>query len=185
VKDRALLLGYLVAVVAATMVHDPRLLGAAAVLVVLSAGRGAPALMARMLRAAAPFALAVSAGYLVAARGDLPTAGVVLLRLNVRVLLLVGLAFRILPAVNLDRALGFSPTLRFLLVLATSQVLTFRRLFVDFRLALAARTPGRPGLLTALRHGAAAAAWFFRRAEHDAAMMAQALDARGFFLDRD
>ena len=184
-KDRALLLAYLVAVVAATLVHDPLVLGAAAAVVLVSAGRGLPRLLRRMLRAALPFALAVSLGYLVAARGDLPTAGMVLLRLNLRVLLLVGLAFRVLPTLNLQRALGFSATLRFVLVLATSQVLTFGRLFTDFRQALTARTPRRVGLLTALRHGAATAAWFLRRAEHDATAMTQALDARGFFLDRD
>ena len=184
-RDRALLLAYLVTVVAVTLVHDPRLLGAGAAAVLLSAGRGLPHMLRRVLRAALPFALAVSLGYVVAARGDLPTAGTVLLRLNLRVLLLVGLAFRVLPALNLQRALGFSATLRFVLVLATSQVLTFRRLFIDFRQALAARTPRRVGLLTALRHGAATAAWFLRRAEHDATAMTQALDARGFFLDRD
>lgn len=184
-RDRALLLGYLAAVVTATLVHDPRLLGAGAAAVLLSAGRDLPRLLHRVLRAAAPFALAVSLGYLVAARDDLLSAQTVLVRLNLRVLLLVGLAFRVLPALNLQRALGFTATLRFVLVLATSQVLTFRRLFTDFRHALAARTPRRVGLLTALRHGAATAAWFVRRAEHDATQMAQALDARGFFLDRD
>ncbi len=184
-RDKALLLGYLTAVVTATLVHDPRLLGAGAALVLLSAGRRLPHLLGRTARAALPFVAAVSLGYLVAARDDLPAAGTVLLRLDLRVLLLVTLAFRVLPAVNLQRAFGFSPTLRFLMVLATSQVLTFRRLFTDFRLALAARTPRRVGLLTALRHGAATAAWFARRAEHDATQMTQALDARGFFLDRD
>ncbi len=184
-NDRLRLAAYLAAVVSATLVHDPRWLGAAAVVVLASAGRRLPALLAKTARAALPFAVAVSAGYVVAARSDLPTAGVVLLRLNVRVLLLVALAFRVLPTLNLHRALGLSPSLRFLLVLATSQVLTFRRLFTDFRLALASRTPRRVGLLTALRHGAATAAWFARRAEHDATQMTQALDARGFFLDRD
>ncbi|MFN2372114.1 MAG: ABC transporter permease [Candidatus Krumholzibacteriia bacterium] len=184
-RDRALLAGYLAAVVTATLVHDPRLLGAGAALVLLSAGRGLPRLLGRVVRAALPFVLAVSLGYLLMARHEPAAAGTVLLRLDLRVLLLVGLAFRVLPAVNLQRALGFSATLRFLLVLATSQVLTFRRLFGDFRDALAVRTPHRPDLPTALRHGAATAAWFARRAEHDATQMTQALDARGFFLDRD
>jgi hypothetical protein len=184
-RDRALLLASLAAVVAATTVHDPRWLGLALAVVVVSAGRDAAPLVRRVLRAALPFLAAVSLGFAVAARGDLPAAGPVLLRLNLRVLLMVSLAFRVLPVVNLQRALGFSATLRFLLVLATSQVLTFRRLFTDFRHALDARSPRRAGLLTALRHGAATAAWFVRRAEHDATVMTQALDARGFFLDRD
>jgi hypothetical protein len=184
-RDRLLLVAYLVCVVAATLVHDPRWLGGATAAVLLSAGAAWPALLRRMLRAALPFALAVSLGYVVAARDDLPAAGPVLLRLNLRVLLLTGLAFRVLPRLDLQRALGFSPTLRFALVLATSQLLTFRRLFTDFRLGLGSRTPRRVGLLTALRHGAATTAWFARRAEHDATAITQALDARGFFLDRD
>ncbi len=184
-KDRLLLLSYLATVVAATVVHDPRLLGGGVILLLVSAGGGLPRLLRRMARAALPFALAVSLGYLLAGRDDPAAAGAVLLRLNLRVLLLTGLAFRVLPAVNLQRALGFSATLQFVLVLATSQVLTFGRLFTDFRHALAVRSPGRVGPLTALRHGAATAAWFLRRAEHDATTMTQALDARGFFLDRD
>ncbi len=184
-RDRGGLLLYLASVVAATTVHDARLLGAGAALVLLSAGAGLPALLRRVLRAALPFALAVSLGYVLVARDDLAAAGTVLLRLNLRVLLLTGLAFRILPALNLQRALGFSATLQFVLVLATSQVLTFRRLFTDFRHALEARSPERVGVLASLRHGAATASWFLRRAEHDATSITQALDARGFFLDRD
>jgi cobalt/nickel transport system permease protein len=184
-SDRLQLLTYAIAVVAATFVHDPMWLGAATAVVLVSAGAGWRRLALRLARAALPFALAVSLGYLVAARDDLPTAGGVLLRLNLRVLLLTGLAFRVLPTLDLQRALGFSPTLRFVLVLTTSQLLTFRRLFTDFRLGLSARTPRRVDLLTALRHGAATAAWFARRAEHDATAITQSLDARGFFLDRD
>ena len=183
--DRFKLVVYLAAVVAATLIHDPRWLGAAAAGVFLSAGPRALPLLRRAARAALPFALAVSLGYAALARDELSVAGTVLLRLNLRVLLLTGLAFRVLPGVDLQRALGFSPTLRFVLVLATSQVLTFRRLFRDFRWGLSARTPRRVGVLTALRHGAATAAWFARRAEYDATTITQAMDARGFFLDRD
>ena len=183
-RDRLLLLGYLVVVVGATLVHRPSWLAAAAVLVFVSAGRGAPQLLGRVVRAALPFILALSLGFLLLARHD-PAVVPTLVLVNVRIVLLVGLAFRVLPALDLTRALGVSPTLRFVLVLVTSQVLTFRRLFTDFRLALAARTPRRVGLLAALRHGAATAAWFLRRAEHDATEMTQALSSRGFFLDRD
>jgi cobalt/nickel transport system permease protein len=183
-RDRILLVGYLAAVVAGTLVHHPLLLAAAALVTALSAGRGAEALIGRALRAALPFALAVSLGYLLMARQDLGQAGQVLAPLNLRVLLLTLLAFRVIPAVDLQRALGFSPTLRFVLILATSQVLTFRRLFRDFQLALSARSPRRVGLLAALRHGAATSAWFLRRAEHDATEITQALETRGYFLDR-
>ncbi len=184
-KDRLLLLGYLAAVVTATVVHDPLLLAMAAFVIALSAGRNARSLTTRALRAALPFLLAVNLGYLLVVRDDLASAGRVLPLVNARMICLVLLAFRVLPAVDLQRALGFSPTLRFVLILATSQVLAFRRLFADFAQALAARTTRRPGLRTSLRQGAAMGAFFLRRAEHDATEITQALTARGFFLDRD
>ncbi len=183
-RHRLLLLGYLACVVTGTLVHDPWLLGIGAALVLLSAGRQAGRLWWRATRAALPFVLAVSLGYLLMARGDLDQAARTLLPLNLRVLLLTVLAFRIIPVIDLQQALGFSRTLRFVLILATSQVLTFRRLFRDFQLALAARSPRRVGLLAALRHGAATSAWFLARAEQDATEITQALETRGYFLDR-
>jgi len=185
-RDRALLLLYLGAVAAGSLVHDARVLGVALVLVPASAGARAGKLARRTLLATAPFLLAIAAGWAVVAAGDgWAAARPAFTRMGLRVALLTALAFRVLPLVSLPRALSFSATLRFVLVLATSQVLAFRRLFGDFRLALEARSPRRVGPRVALRHGAATAAWFLRRAEHDATTMTQALDARGFFLDRD
>jgi len=184
-RDRALLLLYLAAVVAASVVHDPRWLGLALFVVTASAGRRAGTLARRVLVAALPFVAAVALGWLLVEGGNWRSALPALERLGLRVLLMTALAFRVLPAVSLPRALSASPTLRFVLVLATSQVLAFRRLFTDFRLALTARSPRRVGPRVALRHGASTAAWFLRRAEHDATTMTEALDARGFFLDRD
>lgn len=188
-RDRALLLGYLAAVVAASLVHDGLLLAAGLAAVLASAGGRAGRLAWRALRATGPYLAAVAAGWLglaALAGSDGPAAAwPALARLALRVLLLTALAFRVLPLVSLPRALAFSKTLRYVLVLATSQLLAFRRLFGDFRLALTARTPRRVGPRTAVRHGAATAAWFLRRAEHDAGTLTQALEARGFFLDRD
>lgn len=184
-KDRALLALYLALVVAGSLVHDARWLGIGLAVALLSAGRGAWPLARRTALAVWPFVAAIALGWLLAQRGDWRAAAPATVRIAARVTLLTMLAFRMLPAVSLPRALGFSPTLRFALVLATSQVLTFRRLFTDFRLALVARMPRRVDPNVALRHGATTAAWFLRRAEHDATLMSEALDARGFFLDRD
>lgn len=184
-KDRLLLLGYLALVVTATLVHDVRLLLAGTLLLVVPGFGPGPRTWLRALRAVLPFLVAVDLGYLLVAWGELDEARRVLPLVNARTMFLVVLAFRVLPAIDLQRALGFSPTLRFVLILATSQVLAFRRLFTDFQQALAARTTRRPGLRTSLRQGAALGAFFLRRAEHDATEITQALTARGFFLDRD
>ena len=184
-KDRLLLLGYLALVVTATLVHDAHLLLCGTLMVMATEFKRRPHSWVRALRAALPFLVAVNLGFLLVARGGLDEARRVLPLVNARMVFMVVLAFRVLPAVDLQRALGFSPTLRFVLILATSQVLAFRRLFTDFAQALAARTTRRPGLRTSVRQGAALGAFFLRRAEHDATEITQALTARGFFLDRD
>jgi hypothetical protein len=184
-RDRLLLSAYLCAVLVATLVHDWRWLLAGLAATLVLGGRRAPRLLRRALRAAAPFALTVSVAYLAMAlrRGE-PWLGFLLL-LNVRVLLLTCLAFLVAERIDLQRVVGHRSAAGYVLVLTTSQLLTFRRLYGDFKLALTSRTPRRVGTLTALRHGAAAGAWFLRKAEHDAAEITLAMTARGFFHDRD
>jgi len=184
-RDRLILALYLVLVVAATFIHDSLWLGMALCCTVVSAAGKMPALGRRTLRAALPFAASVSLGYLFVGRDNLHDTGLALLRINLRVLLMTSLAFRILPSINLSRALGFSRSLQYVVTLTTAQLLSFRRLFTDFKLALHARTPRKVGLLLAIRHGASTAAWFLRRAEHDATELTQAMTTRGFFLDQD
>ena len=58
----------------------------------------------------------------------------------------------------------------------------FRGLLDDQRLALASRSPDRPGLGELYRHAAAGGAQFLRRAEAAGGELAQALRARGFDL---
>lgn len=182
-RDRLLLVLYLAALVAATLVHDPLAPAAALVGVLLLAGRDAPKLLRRTLRVILPFNLAVSLAYVLLAelRGFSPWD--TLLLLNLRVLTLTLLTFLFIRRVNLFRALAFSPTLSWLLTLAYSQALGFQRAHADFRLALTSRSPVRPRLIDRYRASAAAAAWFMDKALASARERAQALRARGFFDD--
>lgn len=183
-KHRLFFVIYLALVVVGTMVHDPLILAAAALIILAGQGPRALRMAFKVLRAIGPFALAVSLGYVLMARDNVGHAWSTLLLINTRVFTLTLLTFTVFQRLDMPRVFAFSPTLSFVLVLTTSQVLTFRRLFVDFRQALASRSPHRVGLLTALRHGAATSVWFLRRAEHDATEITQALEVRGFFLDR-
>src|SRR5690606_2964502 len=63
-RDRSLLLAYLAAVVAASLVHDTRLLASALVLALASAGGRAGRLARRALRATGPYLAAVAGGWL-------------------------------------------------------------------------------------------------------------------------
>ncbi|MCP5277897.1 MAG: ABC transporter permease [Thiobacillus sp.] len=182
-RAQGLLLAYLATVIAATLVHDPGILAAGLALTLLLAGRQATALLLRTLRTVLAFNLAVSLGYLMlsALRHEPPWD--TLLLLNLRVLAISTLTFLFITRVNLFQALGFSRTLTYLLGLAYSQAMAFRRVHDDFRLALVSRSPHRPALKDRYRASAAAAAWLLDKGLAGARETAQALRTRGFFND--
>lgn len=182
-RDRRYLLLYLAAALAATLVHSPAVLAAGLALVLLLAGRDGPALLRRALLAVLAFNLAISLGYAALAWFQGTSPWETLLRLNLRVLLLTTLSFLFIARTNLFRALDFSPNLAYLLGLAYSQSLAFRRAHEDFRLALASRSLGHPGLMARYRASAAAASWFVEKALHAVTLSAQAMRSRGFFHD--
>ena len=182
-RDRLLLLGYGAGILAGTLVHDPSWLAAGLALVLTAAGREAWRLLRRALLAILAFNAVISLSYGIMAWWQDTSPWETLLRLNLRVLLLTSLSFLFIARANLFRALDFSKSLTYVLVLAYSQALTFRRAHDDFRLALASRSLRRPGLLDRYRASAAAASWFLEKSLHAATQSSQALRARGFFHD--
>ena len=180
-RDRIAFAAYLVAVVAVTLIHDVLWLGAGLLVAVLVAGRQAPALLRRTLLPILFFNLAVSLGYTAAGLlgGDFRWGYLALM--NVRVVLLTFLTFLMVSRVDLLRALGFSRTLTYLIVLALSQIMTFRRLHQEFRLAGESRRLRRPTLRDGYTQGAVVAVQFFDKAEQGAGEIALAMRSRGFF----
>lgn len=175
------LAGYGAAVVGITLVHDPLGLALGLVALLLVAGREAPRLLQRCLRVILLFNLTVNLGYLLLAHLHGFSPWQTLLLINLRVLLLTLLTFLFIARVNLFRALSFSPGLTWLLTLAYSQAMSFRRTHTDFRLALLSRCLRPPRLIDRYRASAAAAAWFIDKGLAAARETTQALRARGFF----
>ncbi|MCU0933936.1 MAG: ABC transporter permease [Thiobacillaceae bacterium] len=182
-RDRLLLYLYLAGILAATLVHDPVWLCAGLVLVLLLAGGDAWRLLRRALLAILAFNTLISLSYALMAWWQDISPWLTLARLNLRVLLLTSLTFLFIARANLFRALDFSKGLTYVLGLAYSQALTFRRAHEDFRLALASRSLRRPRLMDRYRASAAAASWFLEKSLHAATQSAQALRSRGFFHD--
>lgn len=182
-RDRLLLLGYGVAVLAITSIHEPLWLAAALALLLLASGREAFTLARRAALAILLFNSVVTLSYvlLTTLRGE-PTGDYVLL-LNLRVFLLTYLGFLVASRVNLFRGFGFSPTLSYLLTLAYSQALGLRRIAEEFRLALRSRTLGRLAMGDLYRHRASLATHLLEKARHDTAELGQAMRSRGFFGD--
>ena len=182
-RDRAYLLFYLAAIVAATLFHDPRWLTAGLALVLLIAGREAGSLLRRAVLTVLAFNTVISLSYIGMAWWQDISPWQTLLRLNLRVILLTSLTFLFISRTNLFQALSFSNSLTYVLGLAYSQSLTFRRAHDDFRLALASRSLKRPGLIDRYRASAAAVSWFIEKSLHAATQSSQALRSRGFFHD--
>ena len=180
-RDRILLLVYAAAVVAATSLHDPRLLAAGLAAVLLLAGRGAARLLARSLRAILLFDGIVSASVAAAGllRGRFP--GPYLLLVNLRVLLLTSMTLLLARRVNVVSAAAFSGTLRRILSLALGQTLTLGRTLRDFRLALRSRSPRRPPLRELYRHGTRMGVHLLDRSLANAEEIHQAMISRGLF----
>lgn len=182
-RDRLGLSGYLVAVVGATLVHTPLILGVGLALTLLLAGRQALTILRRAVLTVLAFNLMVSLSYAVLASFQGRFSAEYLILLNLRVLLITSLTYLTMARVDLFRALGFSRTLTWLLTLAYSQTLTFQRIYHEMRLALASRSITRLSLRDLYRHGAASGSFFVEKALSDATETAQAMRSRGFFDD--
>lgn len=182
-RDHAYLSLYLVSMLAATLIHSPVLLGAGLALVLLASGRDGLSLLRRAVLTVLVFNAVISLSYAAMAWIQNLSSWETLLRLNLRVVLLTTLSFLFIARANLFRALDFSKNLTYVLGLAYSQAMVFRRAHEDFRLALASRSLKRPGLMDRYRASAAAASWFLEKALHAATQSSQALRSRGFFHD--
>jgi cobalt/nickel transport system permease protein len=182
-RDHVYLLLYLAAVITVTLIHSSLWLAAGLVLVFMMAGRDAARLLRRAVLTVLAFNMVISLSYAVMAWVQDFSPWEALLRINLRVILLTLLTFLFAARVNLFRALDFSKSLTFVLGLAYSQALTFRRAHDDFRLALASRSLKRPRLMDRYRASAAAASWFLEKSLHVATQSSQALRSRGFFHD--
>lgn len=180
-EETVWLVVYLAAIVAITLVHHIGVLFVGVFVVMSFAGRDALRIARRAGLAIVIFNSIITISYVVLSliRGDFVVELVV--RLNVRVFLLTSVTFLFIDRTNPFQALSFSRTLTYLLSLAYGQILTFRRLYGDCRMALKSRMLRRPRSRDLYRHGAAAASLFVEKSLHDATEISEAMKSRGFF----
>ncbi|UCH83551.1 MAG: ABC transporter permease [Candidatus Latescibacterota bacterium] len=182
-KDTSALVVYAAAVIAITLVHHTGLLAAALAVAVVIAGQRAARLARKAFFAIVVFNLVVTVSYVVVSlvRDELSLHFVLLM--NLRVFLLTFLGFLVADRINLFKAVSFSKTLSYLLTVAASQIVTFRRLFDDFRMAFKSRTPNPARSKDLYRHGASAASFFLHKSFLESAEITDAMKSRGFFDD--
>jgi cobalt/nickel transport system permease protein len=183
VNARRWLLAYAAAVVAVTLVHDPRWLGAALAVALAAGGRARWHLIRRTLFSVFAFNLVVSVGYLIVTwrrGGFVPDY---LLLVNLRVVLLVYLSFWFAARVDVLAALRGWPTLTLVATLALGQMRTFGRIVRDFRFAFVSRNLRRPHFRDRARHAAAQSTTLLDKSLAAAAETTLAMRSRGAFDD--
>ncbi|MDT8448786.1 MAG: hypothetical protein RQ847_01310 [Wenzhouxiangellaceae bacterium] len=183
-RDGLLLAGWLAAVVVATCIHDPAWLAVLLLGALALHGREAWSALRRALIAVAVVNVAISFGYAVAASAAGTPWAEFVLRLNLRVVLLAVLTFWMARNVRLERALAFSPSLQFIVVLVRGQLGTFRAMLADARQAFESRNPARIPFRPRLKAAGRQAAALLDKAELQADALNQGMRSRGFFDDR-
>ncbi|MCC5860496.1 MAG: hypothetical protein JJT93_01130 [Gammaproteobacteria bacterium] len=178
-RHRLALLAWAAAVVASTLVHDPVVLTAALLLALLVSGTGRLALAGRAVRAVAAILLLISAGYVGMSMfsGTLDTG--VLMRFNLRVLLIAVLTAWMLREVRLVLALSGWPAAQRWLLIVQAQITLFRRLAQDYRLARRSRSTVAPTLRQRYLGVSSLTLAALDKAVHNAETVTQALRARG------
>ena len=182
-RDRAWLCAWLVAIVAATLVHAPAWLGVGLVATLLASGRGRIALLRGALRAVLPVLLVISGGYLVMGWLTGSLVWNYLGLLNLRVLLLAVLTTWMVRDVNFDRALQGFPVAQRWLSIVRSQVTVFRRLAAEYRDAVRSRSTLPPTLGQRYRAGAALSLAALDKAVYNSEALTQGMRSRGAFDD--
>ena len=182
-RDRICLLLYFIAVILITSFHQLFFLLACLALVILLAGKRSFAILKKTAAAILIFNLVITVSYAVLSSLSGRPFWSYLALMNLRAVTLTSGTFLAFERINLFKALAFSRSLSYLLVLAYSQTLTIRRLFEEFRLALKSRSLYRPSVKRLYRHGASTGAYLAHKSLHDIAEITQAMKSRGFFND--
>jgi cobalt/nickel transport system permease protein len=184
-KDRALLAAWAAAVLAASFVHDLRLLAAGLLLAALLAGRGAPRAAGRAALAVAVFCASVTLPWWLVAlwRGDPPpdAAGTAVLRINLRAFLMTFLTLGVFARIDVRRLARRWRMLSVGATIVDAQIRLLRRLLADHRAAFEARTLGPASRSARLLHAAATAGALTTRAVRESDEIAAAMEARGLF----
>lgn len=180
---RILFILYLASVVLITSIHDIQFYLITMTALILLARGDFFKIAKRVFFAIVIFNSIITISYVVISliRGNFSGHYIVLI--NLRVFLLTSMTFLFVDRINPFKALAFSRSLLYLLTLAYSQVLTLRRLFEEFRLALKSRSPARPAAGDRYRHGASTGAFLLRKSINDTTDITQAMKSRGFFND--
>jgi len=103
--------------------------------------------------------------------------------INLRVFTLTYLSFFVFSKINLFKAFDFNENLLFLITLAYSQILTFKKTFLDLKKALESRLIVKPELTNLHNFVSSTFFLFFNKSLKNSEEISKAMKSRGYFND--
>ncbi|WP_297452703.1 hypothetical protein [Persephonella sp.] len=103
--------------------------------------------------------------------------------LNLRVFTITFMTFLFIQKINIFKALSFSKTLQFLVVLSYSQILIYKKSFNEFKLALKSRIIQKPERKDMYNFISRVSYFFLNKSINNSKEISQAMKSRGFFID--
>ncbi len=182
-KDKLFFVLYLLGIIALTSVHNLWFfLGFLFVLFVLS-GKSIVPVLKKTVLSIILFNSIVSISYIIYSIFKNQEWFEYILLLNLRVFTITFMTFLFIDRVNIFKALSFSKTLQFLLVLSYSQILTYKKSFNEFKLALKSRTVQKPERKDMYNFISRVFYFFLNKSMNNSKEISQAMKSRGFFID--
>ncbi len=182
-RDKVLFFLYIFSVIALTSIHNIYFFAVSILLFCFLAGKDIFSILKKSVLSILVFNSIVSISYILYSifKGTEWIDYVVLI--NLRVFSLTFLTFLFIEKVNLFKALSFSKTLTYLLVLSFSQILMFKKYFIDFKMALKSRTIEKPKQRELYNFISTVFYFFLNKSINNSKEISQAMKSRGFFND--
>lgn len=182
-KERIKLIIYIATVIIITSIHE--LVGYLAIFIIIAliSVKNFTTLIRKAIKSVLIFNMIISLSYAVYSAVVSEVDWRYLLMINLRVLLLTYVTFYLVKVCNVFSALSFSKNLSYLIMLAYSQIINFRKVYEEMKLAFRSR------LLyynkEYLRYlSMAAVNLFLIKSMYNAKALSEGMNSRGFFNDK-
>ena len=182
-KDKLFFVLYLLSIVILTSVHDIWFFVAFLSFLFVFAGKNIFSILKKTALSIILFNSIVSISYVIYSVLKNQEWFEYILLLNLRVFTITFMTFLFINRVNIFKALSFSKTLQFLLVLSYSQILTYKKSFNEFKLALKSRTIQKPERKDMYNFISRVFYFFLNKSMNNSKEISQAMKSRGFFID--
>jgi len=182
-KDKILLVLYIVLVIFLTFIHDWELLLVVSGGLFFLSGRDFFQIFKKSVVSVVLFNGVITVSYIgYALYTGKPWIEYIFL-INLRVFVITYLTFLFVSKVNLFNAFSFSKTLMYLLTLSYTQILIIKRQFQEFKYALTSRIINKPSKKDSYNFISKVSYYFLTKAIQDTKEITDAMKSRGFFIE--